>query len=135
MVLKKVILLAFVIMITGTILELYLLNHYEDRFQLIPIVCIGFLAVNAFILVFNKSRRLKGLFKLILMVTALSGVYGVYLHLKSNFEFEVEMTPNASNWDLLVESLSGALPTLAPFSMIVLALLGYSYLILINQKQ
>lgn len=122
-------------MITGTILELYLLNHYEDRFQLIPIVCIGFLAVNAFILVFNKSRRLKGLFKLILMVTALSGVYGVYLHLKSNFEFEVEMTPNASNWDLLVESLSGALPTLAPFSMIVLALLGYSYLILINQKQ
>ncbi|MDX1314396.1 MAG: hypothetical protein R3356_02740, partial [Eudoraea sp.] len=45
-----------------------------------------------------------------------------------------EMTPSAKGWDLFVESLSGALPALAPGSMIVLALIGYSYLILLKQK-
>ncbi|NNE33174.1 MAG: hypothetical protein HKN40_12480 [Winogradskyella sp.] len=74
-------------------------------------------------------------FKSILVITALSGFYGVYLHLVANFEFEKEIKPTASNWDLFLESLSGALPTLAPFSMVVLALIGYSYLITINQKQ
>lgn len=87
------------------------------------------------LLVFVRSVLIKNSFKLVLLVTALSGIYGGYLHLSSNFEFEIEMTPTASNWELLIESLSGALPTLAPLSMIVLALIGYSYLILINKKQ
>ncbi|MEO1715042.1 MAG: hypothetical protein AAFU60_17060, partial [Bacteroidota bacterium] len=68
-----------------------------------------------------------------LLLTALSGVYGAYLHLQANYEFEQEMRPSAENWDLLVESLSGALPALAPASMIVLALIGYSYSMLIKQ--
>jgi len=37
--------------------------------------------------------------------------------------------------ELFLESISGAFPVLAPLSMVVLALIGYSYLILINQKQ
>ena len=78
---------------------------------------------------------IKNVFKLLLVITALSGIYGVFLHLRANYEFELEMKPTANNWDLFFESLSGALPALAPFSMVVLALIGYSYLILINQKQ
>ncbi|NAS30971.1 hypothetical protein GTQ40_08330 [Flavobacteriaceae bacterium R38] len=74
-------------------------------------------------------------FKLVLIVTALSGFYGVFLHLRANYEFEQEMKPTANGWDLFLESLSGALPTLAPGSMVVLALLGYSYLIFLKQKQ
>ncbi|WP_411767001.1 hypothetical protein [Winogradskyella sp. A3E31] len=133
--LKKVILFAFVIMALGTVLELYLLNHYEDKLQLIPILCIGLVILTAILLVFLRTPLVKGIFKFILVITALSGIYGSYLHLLANYEFELEMTPTASNLDLLSESLSGALPALAPFSMIVLALIGYSYLIIINQKQ
>jgi len=44
------------------------------------------------------------------------------------------MKPTATKWELFSESLSGALPTLAPMSMLVLALIGYSYLILIKQQ-
>jgi hypothetical protein len=75
------------------------------------------------------------LFKVILGCTALSGIYGTFLHLRANYEFELEMKPNARDWDLFIESLSGALPTLAPGSMIVLALIGYSYILLLKQKQ
>lgn len=116
-------------------MELYLLEHYEDRLQLIPILCIALLLVLMVILLFRKSAIVQGVFKFVLLLTAGSGVYGIFLHLSANYEFEQEMRPSVKGWDLFVESLSGALPTLAPGSMIVLALIGYSYLTLLKQQQ
>ena len=133
--LKKVLLSAFIFMMIGTLLELYLLDHYESLLQFIPILCIGLALVMMLILFFLQTKLTKILFKLILGITALSGAYGAFLHLSANYEFEQEMTPTLNGWNLFTESLSGALPALAPFSMVVLALIGYSYLIFINQKQ
>ena len=133
---KQIIVLSLLFMMIGTLLELYLLEHYEDTFQLIPVLCIAFslslLLSCTFFLI--KSKKIINLFKLMLVLTSLSGVYGVFLHLQSNFEFEQDMKPTATNWELFSESLSGALPTLAPMSMLILALIGYSYLILIKQQ-
>ena len=131
---KKMIVLALLFMMIGTLLELYLLDHYEDAFQLIPVLCIAFSLINLIILFFKRSKIMVKLFKLVLVLTSFSGIYGVFLHLQSNFEFEQDMKPTATNWELFSESLSGALPTLAPMSMLVLAFIGYSYLILINQQ-
>ena len=132
---KRVILLAFVFMMVGIVSELYLLEHYEDTLQLIPILCIGVALITMIILHVKRTNFVSKFFQFILIAIAMSGIYGVFLHLNANYEFEQEMKPTASGWDLFTESLSGALPTLAPLSMIILALLGYSYLILINQKQ
>ena len=131
---KKMIVLALLFMMIGTLLELYLLDHYEDAFQLIPVLCIAFSLINLIILFFKRSKIMVKLFKLVLVLTSFSGIYGVFLHLQSNFEFEQDMKPTATNWELFFESLSGALPTLAPMSMLVLAFIGYSYLILIKQQ-
>ena len=131
---KKMIVLALLFMMIGTLLELYLLDHYEDAFQLIPVLCISFSLINLIILFFKRSKIIIKLFKLVLVLTSFSGIYGVFLHLQSNFEFEQDMKPTATNWELFSESLSGALPTLAPMSMLVLAFIGYSYLILIKQQ-
>ena len=125
---------ALLFMLFGTALELYLLNHFEDTFQLVPLICIGASALVLCLLFFQRSNFLKGLFKWILGITALSGFYGTYLHLNANYEFELEMKPTLNGWELIVESLSGALPALAPCSMIVLALIGYSYLLLLKHK-
>ena len=133
--LSQIILVALLFMLFGTALELYLLEHYEDTLQLIPILCIGASILTLFILFFQRTKWIVNLYKLILGLTALSGVYGAFLHLKANYEFELEMKPTAKGWDLFMESLSGALPALAPGSMIVLALIGYSYLILLKQQQ
>ena len=132
--LKKVLVLALLFMMIGTLLELYLLDHYEDTWQLIPILSVGTTLVTLLILFFKKTTKVVNLFKAVLILTALSGVYGVYLHLQSNFEFEQDMKPTATNLELITESLSGALPTLAPMSLVVLACIGYSYLILIQQQ-
>ena len=131
---KKMIVLALLFMMIGTLLELYLLDHYEDAFQLIPVLCIAFSLINLIILFLKRSKIIIKLFKLVLVLTSFSGIYGVFLHLQSNFEFEQDMKPTATNWELFSESLSGALPTLAPMSMLVLAFIGYSYLILIKQQ-
>jgi hypothetical protein len=131
---RQIIVVALLFMMTGTALELYLLDHYEDVQQLIPLLCIGAALLTMLVLLFRKSNFATQLFKGILGIAALSGLYGTFLHLQANYEFEQEMRPTAGDWDLLVESLSGALPALAPLSMVVLALLGYSYLKLLNEK-
>ena len=133
--LKRVIVMALLFMMIGTAMELYLLEHYEDALQLIPLLCIGGSILAMIVLLFQRTRFVIGIFKLVLGLTALSGFYGVFLHMQANYEFELEMKPTAKGWDLFSESLSGALPSLAPGSMIVLALIGYSYLILLKQQQ
>ena len=124
--------LALVFMLFGTALELYLLHHYVSAQQAIPLICICALLILMTLSFFSWAHGFFRFFKPALVLTALSGLYGTFLHLKANFEFELEMTPTANNWDLFLESISGALPALAPCSMIVLALLGYSYTLLLN---
>lgn len=133
--LKPVISGALLFMMMGTVMELYLLDHYEGTLQLIPILCISLSFVLVILLFFLRKKWLVGLFQFVLLLTAGSGLYGAYLHLRANYEFELEMQPTAHGWSLLGESLSGALPALAPFSMIVLALIGYSFLLIIKQEK
>ena len=132
---KRIILLIFAFMTVGILFELYLLEHFEDSLQLIPITLIAIAMALFIVLQFKQTRVFFSIFKLSLIAISLSGFYGVFLHLSGNFEFEQEMRPS-SNWtDLFVESLSGALPTLAPLSMVVLSLIGYSYLIILNHNK
>ena len=132
---KQLVLIALLFMTTGMLLELYLLGHYEDNYQLIPLFGIAIALIISVVLNFRASKMIQNLFKLVLILISLSGIYGVYLHLQANFEFEKEIHPTLNNSSLFLESISGALPTIAPLSLIVLALIGYTYLILINQKE
>ena len=58
---------------------------------------------------------------ILLLVT---GVAGLWLHFDSNVEFEKEMYPNMLGFKLFLESVKGAVPTLAPGAMIMLGLTG-----------
>lgn len=131
---RQILLTTFLLMLSGTAFELYLLDHYEGFSQLIPLLCIFSSTVLVLVLSLQKKDRLISFFQFILLLTACSGLYGTLLHLQANYEFELEMKPTETNWNLFVESLSGALPALAPCSLIVLALIGYSYSILLKQK-
>ena len=132
---KRIILLTFTFMTVGILFELYLLEHFEDSLQLIPIILIAIAMALFIVLQFKQTRVFFSIFKLSLIAISLSGFYGVFLHLSGNFEFEQEMRPTAHSWDLFIESLSGAFPALAPLNLIILSLIGYTYLKLINQKK
>lgn len=122
-------------MMMGTSLELFLLHHYEGVFQLIPLILIASAILLVVVTLVKRSFIFMLSLKTILVLIACSGILGTFLHLKANYEFEIEMTPTATTWGLFMESLSGALPALAPSSLLVMALIGYIYIKLINQKQ
>lgn len=130
---KQLSLLTFLFLIIGTLSELFLLHHYEGWQQFIPIVLISLSLVFLLLIRINKNEWVVKSFQILMILSALSGIYGTYLHLRANYEFEQEMIPTAQMWDLLLESLTGALPALAPGSMIVFALIGFTYLTIIKQ--
>ena len=131
---RKILAAALLFMMGGTAMELYLLDHYEDLQQLIPLVCIGVSMLLMAAVSIRRTGLLARSFVGALILTALSGVYGTFLHLRANYEFEQEMKPGATAREWLLDSFSGALPALAPGSMIALALIGYSYIQLLNKK-
>lgn len=125
--------LTFIFMAVGTTIELALIGHYEGNWQLLPLIVLllGFV----FFLI-NKARKsplVNNIFQLIMVVSVLSGFLGIWFHLKANYEFEFELHPSYSFMENVLESLSGALPVLAPGSMIVFGLIGHLFN-LINKK-
>jgi hypothetical protein len=49
------------------------------------------------------------------------------LHYQSNREFELETYPTMAGLELLRETLTGAIPALAPGALIHIGLIGFAY--------
>lgn len=124
---RSLLLVLFLLGVLGAGGELILLGHYEEPWQLVPLGMIGLsLAVLATRFFRNDARVLR-VFQACMLLFVASGVLGVWLHYQSNLEFELEMNPAAAGWGLIRESLTGAMPTLAPGTMLYLGLIGLLY--------
>lgn len=103
------------------------MEHTEGFWQLVPVCLIG---VSVIVLGWHAMfggatilRVLQGTMGLVV----LSGVAGILLHYRGNVEFEVEMYPSLSGFELFLEAMKGATPALAPGTMTILGLLGLAY--------
>ena len=111
----------------GTGIELVLLEHYSELAQLIPPgLILGGLVVLAMWFLSGVPAVLR-VFQVSMLLFVLAGVLGIYLHFDSNVEFELEMNPSAAGWPLIWASLTGAMPALAPGTMVQLGLVGLLY--------
>jgi hypothetical protein len=116
-----------VIGLIGTGVELILLEHYEDAWQLVPLVMIPItLIVIGWLLIERKSRSIRA-FQAMMWLFVVSGAVGVLLHYKGNVEFELEMYPSLGGLALFKEAMMGATPALAPGTMLQFGLLGLAY--------
>ncbi len=113
--------------LSGTEAELLLLGHTEGAWQVSPIVLI---AVSLVVLAWYGAagrpaslRALRGVMALLLV----SGIVGLWLHFAANVEWERESNPSLGGIALYRAALSGAMPVLAPGTMIQLALLGLAF--------
>lgn len=126
-VLRRVLLGILVFALLGTGIELLLLEHTEDAWQLSPLVLIGLsLAVLAWHAV-RRGRLSLRVFQLTMLLFLGSGIAGFLLHYGGNVEFEQEMTPALTGNELFRRAMMGATPALAPGTMIWLGLLGLAY--------
>ena len=115
--------------LVGTGVELVLLGHYDGAWQWAPIALI---AVAILVVAWHLASRYRaGLRPLrwTMWIFIVSGVVGTWLHYRGNVEFEREMYPSMVGFELFREAMSGATPSLAPGTMILLGAIGilYSY--------
>src|SRR6266403_1337550 len=97
--LRRWILLILVLGLIGTVTELVLLEHYEQPLQFVPLV-----------------------------LFVLAGFVGFAAHFQGSAEYQLELNPDMSNWELLEKILRAkAPPLLAPGMMLQLGLLGLAY--------
>lgn len=124
---RAVLLLALVIGMAGTIIELFLLEHTEDTWQWTPIVLLGLGLLVLAWYGLTKGRASVHTFRAVMVLFLASGALGVWLHYRGNVEFELEMYPDLSGWALFKDSMMGATPALAPGTMIQIAIVGLAW--------
>ena len=108
----------------GLLVELVLLEHYEDWQQWIPLVLLGIGLLYAGVVLRRATPgTLKGFRALMLVYVAVGGL-GLYFHLTGNMEFALERDSTLSGIRLLLKSVHGGTPVLAPGALTQLGLLG-----------
>ena len=112
----------------GTVVELVLLSHYEQPVQLVPVVLIVLaLVVLAWHVMGHSASSLRVLMGLMVLFV-LAGFAGFVAHFHGSAEFQLELEPSLSTWELLEKVLHAkAPPLLAPGMMMQLGLLGLAY--------
>jgi hypothetical protein len=121
---RRIILALVLLGVLGLTVELLLLEHVESATQLIPFVVLA-LGLIASLLVWRKPvPRALRLFQITMAIFIVTGLVGIYLHLRGNVLFEQETDPSARGLDLIWRSLHGGIPMLAPAAMSQIGLLG-----------
>jgi len=126
--LRRWILIILVLGLLGTVTELVLLEHYEQPLQFVPLVLIV-AAAGVLWWEFTRhdlaSRRAT---QIVMALFVLAGFAGFVAHFQGSAEYQLELNPDMSSWELLEKILRAkAPPLLAPGMMLQLGLLGLSY--------
>ena len=126
-IMRGILLAALVVSLVGTVLELLLLEHFEDAWQWTPIVLLlaALLALGSYAL--ERGPRSLDVLRGLMVLLLVSGALGVLLHYRGNVEFELEMYPDLSGWKLFKDSMMGATPALAPGAMMQIGLVGLAW--------
>jgi hypothetical protein len=114
--------------LVGSGIDLVLLGHYETAVQAVPLV---FIALALVVLIWHRIRgdrlSMRAL-QAMMVLFFIAGVAGAGLHLKGAVEFQVEIDPSQSRWDLLTKAMHAkAPPIMAPGVMVQLGLVGLVY--------
>src|SRR5262249_55221150 len=119
------ILVVLVLGLLGTVTELVLLSHYEQPVQLVPVVLIVLALV---VLVWHAIGRSTASLRVLLGLMELCVLAGFAAHFHGAAEFQLDLEPSLSTWELVEKVMRAkAPPLLAPGMMMQLGLLGLAY--------
>ena len=125
---RRVIVLIFILGTIGTAGELLLVGHIEGFWQWIPL---ALMAVSLAVLAWHglaPSPATVRVFQVTMVLFILSGAVGLFLHYDGKVEFRLESNPSLAGWALFKEAMVGAVPpALAPAAMAHFGLLGLAF--------
>lgn len=126
--LRRFVLAVLVFGLIGVLADLVALKHFEDAWQLVPVFLIGlaFGAIGWYLL--GGGAPSVRLLQILMLFFVVAGVMGVVLHYRGNMEFQLEIDPSQTGWDLFTKVIQAkAPPAFAPGAMAQLGLLGLAY--------
>jgi len=127
-IIRRGLLAILVLGLAGSGVELVLLGHYEDSWQLVPLFFIAVTLVTVAVHVSTGSAgSVQGL-RVLMGFLIVAGLAGIILHYRGNLEFQLEMDATQSRWQLFAKAMRAKTPpALAPGLMAQLELLGLVY--------
>lgn len=108
----------------GTLVELLLIGHTEDWWQIAPLLLLALVIAASAVHLARPGQQSRSVVFAVMLLAVVSGLAGHWLHYRGNAEFEREMYPERAGVELFTESMTGATPVLAPGTMTVIGLLG-----------
>jgi uncharacterized membrane protein len=112
----------------GTVTELVLLEHYEEPLQFVPLVLIVAALPTLWWEFSRRDLASRRAVQILMALFVLAGFLGFAAHFHGSAEYQLELNPDMSNWELLEKILRAkAPPLLAPGMMLQLGLLGLAY--------
>jgi hypothetical protein len=109
----------------GAAADLILLEHFEDRLQLIPLALLGLAVVVVIWHVIHRGPASVRVVQIVMILFVIAGLTGLVLHYQGSVEFQLEVNPDLSGMELFSKAIRAkAPPALGPGAMINLGLLG-----------
>ena len=125
--LRRILLAITLLSIVGLIPELLLIEHYEKRWQLVPLVLLGMALPSVLVAAWRPSERSVKTMRVVMALCVLAAPVGIWRHYSGNVEWELERKPEANGLPLIWKAMRGATPILAPGAMAQLGLLGLAF--------
>lgn len=126
--LRRVLVAILVLTMAGTFVELMLLDHYQDRWQIIPLALLGLAAVVLFWHGVRGGGASVRAIRVVMGLLVAGSVIGVVLHYRASAAFFREMDSSIGGWPLVSKVLhSKAPPTLAPGVLLQMGLIGLAF--------
>lgn len=113
---------------TGTAVELVLLEHDEGAIQLIPLALLALGLASVAWHAIRPAPASGRAVRIVMAAFVIAGFAGVYFHYRANVEFQLETDPALAGAALFWRVLAAKVPpALAPAVMTQLGLVGLAY--------
>ena len=109
-----------------TVAELFFLSHWSETIQYLPFLLSGWGLISLFLAYFRPNPSTIRLLRWSMIVIGLCSLIGVYEHMANNLGFQTEIQPNAAVQELVMATLEGANPVLAPGILALGAAIGWT---------
>jgi hypothetical protein len=109
-----------------TVTELFFLSHWSETIQLLPFGLSALGLVTLALAYFRPSHNMINILRWSMIVIGLCSLIGIYEHMANNLGFQMEIQPNATVSELVMATLEGANPVLAPGILMLGAAIGWT---------
>ena len=109
-----------------TVTELFFLEHWNFTIQFLPFALSALGLIAAALAYFRPSHGIIRFTQWSMIVIAVCSLIGFYEHMLGNFTFWQEIQPDATTWELIVETFKGGIPVLAPGILTLGGVIGWT---------